>query len=224
MPAPRKQRLSRPLEVSRRLNADPKRRALIETLAQFDSPQAAADQVGIPKDRLRELADGHVLPNPEETALLERFVLKAATQRPPKPHKAPAKAREASLIRFPEGGLGRAKGPLALDRAWVRATFQVEPEDLAIFTIEGDAMEPTLHKGDLVLAQAIQSPQEVSDGLHLLRNPTTGRMLPRRLHVDLDGRIHLTADSVHPSPTVLTETTLKQPDTLYRILWHGRKV
>ncbi len=134
------------------------------------------------------------------------------------------RTREAPFIRFPEGGLGRTKGPLAFDRAWIHATFQVGPEALATFTIEGDAMEPTLHKGDLVLAQAIQSSQEVSDGLHLLRNPSTGRMLPRRLHVDLDGSLHLSTDSAHPSPTILTETALSQPDTLYRILWHGRKV
>jgi hypothetical protein len=225
-PGSRKQRLPKSLEASNRLNADPKRRALIETLARFDSPEAAADQMGIPKDRLVELANGHGLPNPEETALLERFALKAAALRASgrQSHKVPVKAREVSLIRFPEGGLGRAKGPLAFDRAWVQATFQVGSEKLAIFTIEGDAMEPTLHKGDLVLAQEIQSSQEVSDGLYLLRNPSTGRMLPRRLHVDLDGRIHLTTDSVHPSPTVLTEATLSLPDTLYRILWQGRRV
>lgn len=222
----RKQRLTKSLEASKRLKADPKRRALIEILAQFDSPESASDQVGIPKDRLVELADGHGLPNSEETARLERFAIKAAALRASgrQPHKVPAKAREASLIRFPEGGLGRAKGPLAFDRAWVRATFQVGPEKLAIFTIEGDAMEPTLQKGDLVLAQEIQSSQEVSDGLYLLRNPSTGRTLPRRLHVDLDGRIHLTTDSVHPSPTVLTEATPSLLDTLYRILWQGRRV
>jgi len=225
-PAPNMRWLPTPEEAPQRLNADPKRRALIEILAQFDSPESASDQVGIPKDRLVELADGHGLPNPEETARLERFAIKAAALRASgrQPHKVPAKAREASLIRFPEGGLGRAKGPLAFDRAWVRATFQVGPEKLAIFTIEGDAMEPTLQKGDLVLAQEIQSSQEVSDGLYLLRNPSTGRTLPRRLHVDLDGRIHLTTDSVHPSPTVLTEATPSLLDTLYRILWQGRRV
>jgi len=225
-PAPNMRWLPKPEEAPKRLKADPKRRALIETLARFDSPEAAADQVGIPKDRLVELANGRGLPNPEETAMLERFALKTAAPRSPdrKPHKVTAKAREASLIRFPEGGLGRAQGPLAFDRTWVHATFQVGPEQLAIFTIEGDAMEPTLQKGDLVLAQEIQSAQEVSDGLYLHRNPSTGRMLPRRLHVDLDGCIHLTTDSVHPSPTVLAEATLSLPDTLYRILWQGRRV
>ncbi len=181
--------------------------------------------LGIPKDRQLELADGHGLPNPEEAALLEGFAHKTAALRPSgrRPHKVPAKASGASLIRFPEGGLGRAKGPLALDRTWIQSSFQAKPENLAIFTIEGDAMAPTLHPGDLVLAQEIQSPQDVSDGLHLLRNPTTGRMLPRRLQVDLEGRIHLTTDSVHLPPTVLTEAILSQSDMLYRILWHGRE-
>jgi transcriptional regulator with XRE-family HTH domain len=40
---------------------------------------------------------------------------------------------------------------LAIKKSWIHSQLQVEPEDLKLFSVEGESMKPTLYPGDVIL-------------------------------------------------------------------------
>lgn len=207
----------------------PTQQAIFDLLQRYDSPERAARETGIPAERLIGFVDGQLFPDPRE---LQTFADLSSRMGLPQPASwgqrissvAGKGVGQSQMIHFPVGGLGREPGLLALDSEWVSSVLHVRAKDLAIFVIEGDAMEPALVSGDVVLAREIIEIRDLSDGLYLLRNPTTGRMLPRRLAVNLEGNIQVYTDRNPVPATTLPDYAIRKPDTLYAIVWLGRTI
>jgi phage repressor protein C with HTH and peptisase S24 domain len=70
------------------------------------------------------------------------------------------------------------------DIARVRRVLGCEPDDLALFTVTGNAMEPSVCEGDMLLVDTTSN-HHSEDSLYLLSRQ--GHLLVKRIQSNLDG-------------------------------------
>jgi len=58
---------------------------------------------------------------------------------------------------------------LAFKKSWIRGSSNATAEDLAVITVSGDSMNPTLHDGDHILVDMTRKTVG-NDGIYVLRN------------------------------------------------------
>lgn len=111
---------------------------------------------------------------------------------------------------------------LAFRREWVTGVLRANPSDLALITMTGESMEPTLGKDDVLLVNLALA-KNPRDGIHLIRSGSA--LLVKRLQFTPDGRVSVLSDNCSYPPFAVdpndAETAFK---ILGRIVWAGRKV
>lgn len=114
------------------------------------------------------------------------------------------------------------EGALAFKRSWLRTTFEAEPETLMIVEMEGEAMEPALRDGDLLLIDTAQ-PRLRGDGIYAFR--VQGTLAIRRLQMKLDGSVVISSDNptAGPSETFSAENA-RMLDIVGRAIWAGGRL
>lgn len=105
-------------------------------------------------------------------------------------------------IRTTEDGLRiddlSLEGALAFKRDWLRTAFGTEPDILLTAEMEGEAMEPTLRDGDLLLVDTSR-PRLRGDGIYAFR--VQDMLAIRRLQMKLDGSVVISSDNPTAGPT-----------------------
>ena len=88
-------------------------------------------------------------------------------------------------------------GALAFSRVWLKTVFETEPGALLSVEMEGEAMEPGLRDGDLLLLDTSQ-PKLRGSGIYAFR--VQGLLTIRRLQMKLDGSVAISSDNPTAGP------------------------
>jgi phage repressor protein C with HTH and peptisase S24 domain len=109
---------------------------------------------------------------------------------------------------------------LAFRRDWLRR-IGVAPQAARALTARGDSMEPTIHDGDILLADTSVE-HIVDNGIYVL--VLAGLLLLKRVHPTRDGSVTLISDNpLYPQEIVPVHEI---PDLVVagRIRWFGRSI
>lgn len=111
-------------------------------------------------------------------------------------------------------------GRLAFRADWLRTVSQSAPQDLAVITVRGDSMHPTLADGDTILVDLAQR-APASDGIYVVR--FGDYVLVKRLLIDPVRRL-VTIACDNPNYPPLSPVRPEEVDVAGRVIWLGRRV
>lgn len=114
---------------------------------------------------------------------------------------------------------GGAASEMAFQAAWLARITTTPVNQLAMITMDGDAMMPTINAGDSLLIDLTQwSPG--SDGIYVMRH--NGGILIKRLSVDpMRQRVAIASDN--PAYLDLEPVSLTNLDLIGRVIWIGKR-
>lgn len=104
---------------------------------------------------------------------------------------------------------------------WVRSTLGVSVRDLALISVIGDSMEPSLSEGDVVLLDMTTT--SVLDGsIYALR--LNGGLLVKRIQRMLDGSLVVKSDNARYDTETVSEDKADRLKIVGRVVWVGRRL
>jgi phage repressor protein C with HTH and peptisase S24 domain/DNA-binding XRE family transcriptional regulator len=111
---------------------------------------------------------------------------------------------------------------IAFREEWIRTVTKASLDQLAVISVDGDSMEPTLRPGDTVLIDFRQNHPADKDGIYVIR--TGNGLQVKRVQVELGRppKIAVLSDN----PVYQPQRNLK-PDDIHvvgRVIWLGRQV
>jgi len=109
---------------------------------------------------------------------------------------------------------------LAFDPAWLAQLCGARDEELCLIEMRGDAMEPTLRSGDLLLVDR-RVRQIAQDGLYAVQ--LTDDVEIKRIQKKTAGRVLLSCDNPRFQSATLTSAAAKRIKLLGRVVWFGRR-
>lgn len=119
-------------------------------------------------------------------------------------------------------GISAPPKHLAFQSAWLRDETGLNPEDLLLVTVVGDAMEPTLKQGDVALVNRAKA-HVPDDGLYVLR--VDGAMLVKRLRKRPGRKVQVISDNeVYGSFDLDLADPPEDVAIIGRVVWLGREV
>lgn len=121
-----------------------------------------------------------------------------------------------TLSRFDDGPR------LPFSRAWLHKMFDRHPDDLAIIDAPGNAMEPIVKRGALLIIDT--QDQRLADGELFLFDYGTGNFVVRRSQLEVDGSVVLRADNESYEPKSLLPEEVEAAPTIGRVVWIGSGV
>ncbi|MCZ8147580.1 MAG: helix-turn-helix transcriptional regulator [Roseomonas sp.] len=111
---------------------------------------------------------------------------------------------------------------LAFRADWLRRVTRADLSQLAVITVDGDSMEPTLRQGDNVLVDLSQNRPGRKDGIYVLR--TEGGLQVKRVAVHpITGRVTIISDNREYYPS-FTDLAPEGIAVLGRVIWLGRQI
>ncbi len=110
---------------------------------------------------------------------------------------------------------------IAFREEWVQTVTNAPLDQLAVITVDGDSMEPTLRQGDSVLVDFRQNRPSRKDGIYVIR--TDGGLQVKRLQVEL-GRNQITVLSDNPAYEAQRHLSPEDIHVLGRVIWLGRQI
>jgi len=111
-------------------------------------------------------------------------------------------------------------GRLAFRHDWLHGVTSAPPERLAVITVRGDSMYPTLADGDAILVDLTQR-QPSRDGIYVIRFGDV--LLVKRLHIDpVRRRVTISCDNENYPP--LAPVAPEDIDVAGRVIWLGRRL
>lgn len=110
---------------------------------------------------------------------------------------------------------------LVFKAEWVRNALGVAAKDLALISVKGDSMEPTLSNGDLILID-ISSNYVEDNAIYVLQY--NGTLLVKRIQRRMDGSVTIMSDNSVYSPETLTGHLVEQLNVIGRVVWCGRRM
>lgn len=110
---------------------------------------------------------------------------------------------------------------LSFRAEWVRNTLGVSVRDLALISVIGDSMEPTLSEGDVVLLD--MTTKSVLDGsIYALQ--LNGGLLVKRIQRKLDGSVVVKSDNPRYDQEEVSEDKADRLKIIGRVVWVGRRL
>ncbi|MCF6214669.1 MAG: hypothetical protein L3J58_00685 [Emcibacter sp.] len=109
---------------------------------------------------------------------------------------------------------------LAFKKSWIRSSSNATADDLAVITVSGDSMNPTLYDGDRILVDMTQTSIK-NDGIYVLRNDDM--ILVKRISLNPVTKLCTikSDNSFYESWEGCKTTDL---DILGRVIWMGRNI
>lgn len=111
---------------------------------------------------------------------------------------------------------------IAFREEWIRTVSRAPLDQLAVISVDGDSMEPTLRPGDTVLVDFRQNRPADKDGIYVIR--TGNGLQVKRVQVELGRppKIAVLSDN----PVYQPQRNLKPEDihVVGRVIWLGRQV
>lgn len=110
---------------------------------------------------------------------------------------------------------------LSFRAEWVKNTLGVSVRDLALISVIGDSMEPTLSEGDVVLLD--MTTRSVLDGsIYALQ--LNGGLLVKRIQRKLDGSVVVKSDNARYDTETVSEDKADRLKIIGRVVWVGRRL
>lgn len=110
---------------------------------------------------------------------------------------------------------------LAFRSEWVRSALDVSVKDLALISVKGDSMEPTLSNGDLILVDT--STKKVEDNaIYVLRY--NGSLMVKRIQRKIDGSLIIKSDNLVYEPEMVSGEAVNELHVVGRVVWSGRRM
>lgn len=110
---------------------------------------------------------------------------------------------------------------LAFRADWVRNALGVSRRDLALISVKGDSMEPTLSSGDLILVDT--SVRALGDSaVYVLRKGD--ELFVKRIQHKLDGTVIVKSDNERYEPEIFDAEHAPAVQVVGRVLWVGRRL
>lgn len=123
-----------------------------------------------------------------------------------------------------EGGAERidvkTKDRLAFKRSWLKQQG-LRPDKLALLTVRGDSMEPTLHQSDTVLIDISQI-EIKDDAIYALR--VDEQVILKRVQRLIDGGLCIRSDNPAYQQQCIAKEELPLLHIVGRVVWFGRMI
>lgn len=110
---------------------------------------------------------------------------------------------------------------LAFRGEWVRNALGVSQKDLALISVKGDSMEPTLSNEDLILIDMRKGCVE-DNAIYVLQH--NGDLLVKRIQRKLDGSVVVKSDNPRYDPETLNQEMAGRLVVVGRVVWSGRRM
>jgi len=104
---------------------------------------------------------------------------------------------------------------------WVQNFLRVPRKDLALLSVKGDSMNPTLNDGDMILVD-LRSDRIDDSAIYVLEFDDA--LLVKRIQRKLDGSIVIKGDNPHYEPEVLQKDRAETLRIIGRVVWSGRRM
>lgn len=137
-----------------------------------------------------------------------------------------------NFILIPRYGVRASAGPgawnegeevidyLSFKRDWIESVMGLNREDLALVTVCGDSMSPTLTDGDIVLVDMKNQGKFKSDSIYLINGGDELRI--KRIQKKVDGTLVIKSDNRHYDPEVVGN--LETIRIVGRVVWAGKRM
>lgn len=110
---------------------------------------------------------------------------------------------------------------LAFRADWVKNALGVSRDALALISVKGDSMEPTLSNGDLILLDTTHRQVE-DNAIYALQH--NGTLLVKRIQRKLDGSLVVKSDNDRYESESLDEEAAGRLKVVGRVVWAGRRM
>lgn len=110
---------------------------------------------------------------------------------------------------------------LAFKKSWVRSQLGCTETDLALITVKGDSMEPTLSPNDLILID-LRKNYVADNAVYVLQYD--GSLLVKRIQRLMNGSVIIKSDNPEYKIEELSADQAKKLNVLGVVVWYGRKM
>ena len=104
---------------------------------------------------------------------------------------------------------------------WLRATFQLAPQDIILETAVGDSMEPAIADGDLLLVDTTARIVR-SFGIYVIE--MRAERLVKRVQRRLDGSLILISDNSRYYPETISPEAVADVQVVGRVIWRAGRL
>ncbi|HIJ85229.1 MAG: putative phage repressor [Magnetococcales bacterium] len=104
---------------------------------------------------------------------------------------------------------------------WIIGTMQLDPKNIALVSIIGDSMEPTLKEGDMVLLDQRDRNMR-NDAIYVMRRDED--LVAKRLQRGFDGSVTIKSDNLAYEDIRIAPEQVGQLAILGRAVWIGRRI
>lgn len=112
---------------------------------------------------------------------------------------------------------------LAFKPEWIEKELQARPEELCVFVIADDTMEPTLYRGDILIIGHWDNASSLKNGIYAL--DTGSSIIMQRLQILPEGLVKATSDNLAYQPFEFRLDSMpKDLSILGPVLWVGKKL
>lgn len=141
--------------------------------------------------------------------------------------------KEASYVLVPRYDVGVGAGPgrsvhseqivdhLAFKADWIKRVMGLDPKQLALVSVRGDSMEPTLKEGDLLLLDRREAKVR-NDAIYVMRRDDD--LIAKRLQRGFDGSVTIQSDNSAYEKQIISQSQSEQLHIIGRVIWTGRRI
>lgn len=120
----------------------------------------------------------------------------------------------------PGGGIGHFLNYAVFRVDWLHSVSGAPPDELVIFSVEDDSMEPTMRSGDHVLVERTDNKMR-GDGIYVLE-VAAGLTIKRVAFNPVGGTVSISSDNpIYPSHEGVSRSSIT---LIGRVVWMGRRL
>lgn len=164
-----------------------------------DAHQARQDRALVPEKDVRQA--GHDL-TPENYVQVPRYDVEASAG-------AGAMAVNEQIVDY-----------IQFKPDWIKNVLGASAQNLALISVKGDSMEPTLSDGDILLVDTTDR-QFQANAIYVLQN--WGSLLVKRIQRKMDGSVVIKSDNKDYEPETVRGDMVEQLHVIGRVVWYGRR-
>ena len=140
---------------------------------------------------------------------------------------------QGGFVMFPRYEIEAGAGPgrdvqseqvvdfVSFKEEWVKNFLRVPRENLALLSVKGDSMNPTLNDGDMILVD-LRANRIDDSAIYVLEFDDA--LLVKRIQRKLDGSVVIKSDNSLYEPEVLQKGRAVELRIIGRVVWSGRRM
>ena len=140
---------------------------------------------------------------------------------------------QGGFVMFPRYEIEAGAGPgrnvqseqvvdfVSFKKEWVQNFLRVPRKNLALLSVKGDSMNPTLNDGDMILVD-LRANRIDDSAIYVLEFDDA--LLVKRIQRKLDGSVVIKSDNSLYEPEVLQKDRAVELRIIGRVVWSGRRM